>query len=60
MDLVPEAVPGAIMGESAQNLGPTSLGDEVIALDTSNLYTWTDSGNSRPPMPRRGHNKAHR
>ncbi|MHB1575938.1 MAG: IS1634 family transposase [Candidatus Dormibacteria bacterium] len=61
MDRVPEAAPGAIMGEVAQKaLAQLPLGDEVVAFECTSFFTWIDSGSSRPQMPRRGHNKAHR
>ncbi len=46
------------MGEVARKALP--LGDEVVAFDCTNFFPWIDSGNNRPQMPRRGHNKAHR
>jgi transposase len=49
------------MGEVAQEaLAQLPWGDEVMAFACTNFFTWIDSGNSRPEMPRRGRNKAHR
>jgi transposase len=37
-----------------------SLGLRVLAYDTTNFFTHIDSGNTRPQLPQRGHNKQHR
>jgi transposase len=62
MDQVPDAAAAMIVGEVAgrvlSRVGAAE--DEVVAFDCTNFFTWIDSGNARPQLPRRGHNKAHR
>ena len=61
MNQVPDPAHSAIVGEIAQRVASQfETKDDIVAFDCTNFFTWIDSGNPRPRLPQRGHNKAHR
>lgn len=61
MDALPEPALAAIEADLVQaTVRELGINLDTLFFDTTNFYTFIDSGNDRTELPRRGHNKQHR